>query len=282
MSSAAAFRLVSFCGIKGGVGKSLLAVHAACWLHDQGVAVAVLDADPQHTARRWLSRAEPGMIVEAVSPASEDPRGELIDKMELLAAGGFDVVVADGPAAILDNTRALLALSDLAIIPAGPGVEDLYIAGKTARLAEQEGKLRREPVKSLLVMNRVQRRTHVGREALGAAASLGIPVAEAVLGHRAAYADANGAGSVVTRMGPSAKEAAGEIEQLMTELFAGVLAGRVNHQAQDDHDQDERTDERDGCPAGERTGGRADDRRRPAGPIGGRAAVDAGGLRDAA
>ena len=251
MNSAASCQLVSFVGIKGGVGKSLLAVHAACWLRDQGVSVAVLDADPQHTARRWLSRAEPQMVVEAINPGSEDPRGELIDKMELLA-GRAAVVVADGPAAILDNTRALLALSDLAVIPAGPGVEDLYIAGKTARLAEQEGKLRREAVTARLVLNRVQKRTHVGREAMNAAASLGLPVASAVLGHRAAYADANGAGSVVGRMGPSAKEAAGEIDELMAELFAGLL-----NQTKDDHDdQDQRTDGRDGGAAGQRTGGR--------------------------
>lgn len=211
--------LTAFVGIKGGTGKSLLAAHAAAWLHDRGLRVGVLDADPQHTIRRWLARAEPEIPVAAIDPGSDDPRGSIIELVQQLTAD-CDHIVADGPPALIEHTRALLAVADLAVIPSGPSAEDLHIASKTARMAEQESAVRRgDPLRVQLVLTRVQPRTNVGRDAIDAVHSLGFPVLRVVIAQRTAYADAPGAGSVVDRLGPSARDAAAEIEALFLEIF---------------------------------------------------------------
>lgn len=218
----------AFVGIKGGTGKSLLAVHAAVWLRDRGLSVGLLDGDPQHTARRWLARAAPEIPVAAIDPGNNDPRGEII-RLARRLSNECEGIVADGPAGSIEHTRALLTLADLAVIPAGPSAEDLHIARKTIGMAEQESGIRRgDPLVVKLVLTRIQHHTRVGRDAIEAAADLGVSVTTTTLTQRTAYADSPGAGATVGRMGPPARSAAAEIDALMRELFSLTTLG-VDH-----------------------------------------------------
>jgi len=209
--------LTSFVGIKGGSGKTLIAVHYAVWMHDNGKSVAVLDCDPQHSAKRWLAEVCPELEVAAIDPQRTDVRREIFDKATEIE--DFDEIVCDGPAFSIEHTRAILTIADFAVIPSGPSAEDLHVARRTLKLAEQtREKGRKLPLATKIVLTRIVQRSHVGRDAIEAASSI-CRVANSIISQRSAFADSIGQGNVVSKMGSGAQKAAEEMQSLCRELF---------------------------------------------------------------
>ena len=136
-----------------------------------------------------------------------------------------DVVIADGPAGLKELTRALLLVSNLALIPCGPSVLDVRAASEAIRVVKQAQSIRGGASEPLLVLNKVQARFRLSRELSDAAARLDIPTAQATVGLRQAYPDAVGQGSVVWRMRPKATAAAEELERLFTEIQTRLQYG---------------------------------------------------------
>ncbi len=207
--------LMSMTNSKGGVGKSTLAVHFAVWLHEQGRRVILLDCDLQSSSSQWITEVEPG--VRVVSSHTPD---EVIEQSPVLQKEA-DIVVADGPAGLAELTRALLLVTDVALIPCGPSVLDLRAASAAIRVVKQAQSIRGGAPKPLLVLNKVQERHRLSRELKEASANFGIPTAPTTVGLRQAYADAVGQGSVVWRMGSKTKTAADELNKLYTEIIDG-------------------------------------------------------------
>jgi chromosome partitioning protein len=178
--------------------------------------VALLDADVQGSAARWLSDALPLVpILPAHTP--DDILGQRVADL----VDQVDVVVADGPAGLAEQTRALLMVADLALVPCGPSVVDLRAAALAVEVLAQARRVRgknRGPA-GMLVMNRVQIQTRLGREVVDAAADLGLPVAQTIIRLRTAYADAAGQGCTVWEMGSAAADAAADLDQLFTEVM---------------------------------------------------------------
>jgi len=213
---------VAIVNSKGGVGKSTLAVHTAVWLREQGWRVKVIDADAQASTTSWLKRAAPEIHVEQLNDS-----GAILARIPHYA-GEADAVVADGPAALSATTAALVGCADLALMPVGPSMMDVYASYATARLvykvrfhAKREGLPR-----AFTVLNRVQPRTRLERVTATAVTKYGFPTASTVLHLRQAYAEACGRGSVVWRMGTAGRAAAEEIAGLFSEVFGGADVGR--------------------------------------------------------
>lgn len=208
--------LIATTNSKGGVGKTTLAVHLAVWLHERGNKVVLVDCDVQESSSAWVAEAEPGLIVVRLHTPDE-----ILEELPELLADS--TVVADGPAGLAEQTRALLLLAELALVPLGPSVLDLRAAAQAVRVLEQARKVRRGAGPSgLLVLNRLQARTRLGREVAEAASDLNIPVAQSLLSLRQAFADACGQGTVVWRMGAHARAAAVEMEKLLEEIWASA------------------------------------------------------------
>jgi chromosome partitioning protein len=204
--------LIAIINSKGGVGKSTLAVHLAVWLHDRGQRVVLLDCDLQRSSSQWIAEAETG--VRVVVFHTED---EVIEQAPVLQREE-DIVVADGPAGLKELTRALLLVSDMALIPCGPSVLDLRAASEAIRVVKQAQSIRGEAPRPTLILNKVQPRYRLSRELQEASANFGIPTASATVGLRQAYADAVGQGTVVWRMKGGAATAAEELNRLFTEI----------------------------------------------------------------
>lgn len=206
-------KLIALTNSKGGVGKSTLAVHLAVWLKEQGLNVALIDADVQRSSSRWLTGMEPEILVACLHNPDD-----IIEQAPRLKEAS-DVVVADGPAGLAEQTRALLLIADEAIIPVGPSALDLQAAEQAVRVVKQAQQIRMGLPRALLLLNRVQGRTRLAREALEAVDMLGLPVVSQPIHLRTSFADASGQCSVVWRMGAPAKDAAEELFRVFEEVM---------------------------------------------------------------
>ena len=214
--------LVSCC-LKGGVGKSTLAVHVAGELADRGRAVVLIDADRQGTGALWAEQGE-GLFFQVET----DPLDDDADDAELSAwcarivkRGEGRTVVLDIPPHVGPVNQAALALADLALIPVTASLADIHAAAETiAMLGAVRAETGGSP-KAMMVANRVQARRTSGRDLPALLSDFGEPVGPAI-GDRAAFADAILSGETVSRFAPRSK-AAEEIGALVDQV-EGMLS----------------------------------------------------------
>lgn len=210
--------IVTFANTKGGVGKSTLAVHLAVWLFDRGAKVALLDADRQLSASQWVAEVEPKITVTTASSPEE-----VLSQLRGLDET-HDFVIADGPGGLNDSSRTLLILSDLAIFPISPSILDLRSVSEATEALKYAQQINGGKTSGRLVLNRMRTRDKISRELKEAAPTLGVDVAMSHIRDLQPYRDAAGQGSVVTRMGRKAADAAQEMTQLFVELMTDKLA----------------------------------------------------------
>jgi chromosome partitioning protein len=125
-----------------GTGKTTIAVHLARAIQVNGLRSVVMDADPEGAAQDWRGRSPRGYNPPPVVPVI-DPSVVRPDVRRL--ALGYDVVLLDGPSQERDMTRAILSVSDVALIPFHPSTFGFNGTGSFfKRVAEraQRGRLR--------------------------------------------------------------------------------------------------------------------------------------------
>jgi len=198
---------------KGGVGKSTIPVHFTVWLAEQGLKVALVDADVQGSSTVWLHEAAAEInILRLQTP------DDVLDRIPKIQSE-FEHIVVDGPAGLSVVTRTILLLADITFLPCGPSVLDLRAVNDAIRVLRQVQHIRKGAPKAVLVPNKLQVQYRLSLEFLETAKSLEIPTATG-LRLRQAYADAAGQGTVVWRMETrSSQEAASEIKTLFKELM---------------------------------------------------------------
>ena len=174
-------------GQKGGVGKSTIAVHLAAELLRRGRAVVLVDADRQRSASTWAARAVHGLRIEVT-----DDRARLLE----LAQTPGDVVV-DCVGAVDELHLVSLFAADRVVLPCGPGMLDLAALRATANLVAQARAMRRsDDPQAVVLLNRVDPRTLIAREAMAIVAELGLPIVGTVRAS-VAVSDAPGQGRLV-------------------------------------------------------------------------------------
>ncbi len=146
--------IIAVGNLKGGTGKSTVAVNLACALAASGRPSVVVDADPQLTATQWLARRPlPASVHEA--PVT-DPAGApawLDDLPRLAAANRF--IVLDLPAVLGATMAAAFLLADLILIPTSASALDLAATTRTLhRVARAQAERRGLPPLVLLVPTR--------------------------------------------------------------------------------------------------------------------------------
>jgi chromosome partitioning protein len=185
--------VIAFGALKGGVGKSTLAVNVASALVADGLHVELLDADEQATAVAWAEGADAGLPVAVHAlPATEqtDPR-RWLDAV-LARRDQVDMLVLDLPPQLGGVARAALAVADLLVVPVTASGVDIASTARVLELVREAREVRGDGrPRSLLVPSRVDRRTASGREVEAVLHDFGEPVGPAV-GQRSAHVDAFG------------------------------------------------------------------------------------------
>jgi chromosome partitioning protein len=179
--------IVAFANLKGGVGKSTLAVNVAGALAPHS---ALIDADPQATASAW---AEADLLPFPVLTAPLTGNNVEAWIAEALALEARYVIV-DLPPMLGDATAAALAICDLAAVPVSPSGADLKATNRAVELIEQAREARGDgKPRALLIPSKVDRRTGAGAEIEAVLHDYGEPVGP-VVSQRVAQVDAFTAG----------------------------------------------------------------------------------------
>lgn len=205
-----------FANEKGGVGKSTLATSFAVYLHDAGRRVAVLDADKQMHTARALAEVEPKIRVGTLFEAN------LIPKTIRNLAKEYDDVVADAPARLDDEARALMVVAETVIFPMEPTIKSLRSTKASIEVLSFAREITGgKPEFAWVVINKAKKRTRLLREIEEAATGLGLTVAKTVIRDLQAFPDADQQGKCITRLkgeSPSADKAKSDLLSFFDEI----------------------------------------------------------------
>lgn len=205
--------LIATVNLKGGVGKSTLAIHLAAWLSNQGKTVAVIDADPQGSASIWTRAALP-QVPSFLLQNHESFLGEAAK-----IASEYNVVIADSPANLSELSRFILFVADITLVPFCPSDLDFQSTRAAILFIKQVQVARNGLPKAIVVANKIQAHTRLSKELLGLSDIAGIPLATNSIKLRQVYADSPGQKTTVFSMGIRAQEAAKEMKILFEEVI---------------------------------------------------------------
>jgi len=214
--------------LKGGVGKSTLAVNLACETFSKRRSVILVDADAQGTASYWLGLGRLPIRGEAMPLENQRDADRWIRRVIALR-NEVDLVIIDLPPHIGAATEAALVIADLFIVPVTASGADILATEKALTLLKEARRVRGDGKPACLVVpSKVDRRTAAGREVEEALKQLGEPVTPAIC-QRTAFVDSFSAGEWIGDFAPESL-AATEIETL-AESVQRVLKWRRDERA---------------------------------------------------
>jgi chromosome partitioning protein len=189
---------------KGGSGKSTISVHLAVAAQIGGLRVAIVDLDPQATARKWGDKRE------APEPEVVGDHAERLPQLvEAAAANGADLLIIDTAPNADRASLAAARAADLVLIPCRPAAFDLDAIEATRDLAE----IAKKP--AWVVLNSAPIRSAITEEARRGLEEKGARVAPQVVHVRVAYSHSVIDGRTAMEFEPDGK-AAEEIKALLT------------------------------------------------------------------
>jgi chromosome partitioning protein len=186
--------LIAVGNLKGGTGKSTIAVNLACALAADGDSVVLVDADAQGTATDWHAGERLPVPVESLPLGGERDAQRWVSRVIRLKAGA-DHVVVDLPPQVGSGIASALLIADLFVIPVTPSGVDLRATGKALDLLRRARAVRggSRPA-CMLVPSRVDRRTAIGRRIHATLERFGLRVGPAIR-QRSAHIEAFEAGA---------------------------------------------------------------------------------------
>lgn len=217
-------KLVAVGNLKGGTGKSTIAVNLACALHADGHKVVIVDADAQGSATDWHAGNRLPVGVESLPLGMERDAQKWVARVLNLKAA-YDEVVVDLPPQVGSGIASALLIADLFVIPVTPSGVDLRATGRALDLLRRARAIRgADKPACMLVPSRVDGRTSIGRRIQTTLEHFGLSVGPAIR-QRAAHADAFDAGAWI---GGHAPGSPGDREfRLLKDQIEEVL-GRVD------------------------------------------------------
>jgi chromosome partitioning protein len=191
--------VIAVLNLKGGCGKSTIAINLACELAASSGSVLLLDNDSQGTASHWLSHGRLPVQGEFM-PLENDEDGERL--VHAVAGRNERYVVLDAPAHVGAAALAAGKIADLVLVPVTASGVDLVATRAVVDVIRQARAQRRSSApKCLIVPSKIDRRTDAGRRIDEQVRQFGETVGPSVH-QRTAFVDAFGAGQWIGDFAP--------------------------------------------------------------------------------
>lgn len=205
--------LLALAGLKGGTGRTTLAVALAAEAHARGRRTLLVDLDPRGDAHAW------SMMAGARAPRTLELSGDPLAAAECLRglAFGHDLTVLDTPSdpEVLD---AVLEVAELVLLPCRASPMDAWACADAAKAC-----LRARAINPRLmfavVPNAIDPRTQLATTLQRDLESLGLPVLELAIAQRVGHPEAMIHGSTASLDEPESRAAA-EIRELLDAIEA--------------------------------------------------------------
>lgn len=163
-------KIISVCNLKGGAGKSTVAVNFACGLHEHtGETCVLIDADRQGTSKAWGAGGTlpiPVLTLTLDEARAEDrfPGMIWISSVKALADENAFIVI-DLPAGLQYSLAAVTTVSDLILVPVNPSGLDFHSTRQFIDLIRKSRDLRGTGKPDcIIVPNRIDARTGIARD----------------------------------------------------------------------------------------------------------------------
>jgi chromosome partitioning protein len=193
--------LIAVGNLKGGTGKSTIAVNVACALVQDGCDVVLIDADGQGTATDWHAGHRLPVRVESWPLGGERDAQKWVARV-LALKPCVDRIIVDLPPQIGSGIASALLIADLFVVPVTLSGVDLRATAKALDLLRRARSVRgAEKPACMLVPSRVDRRTVIGQRIHATLERFGLKVGPA-LRQRSAHIEAFDAGAWIGAHAP--------------------------------------------------------------------------------
>jgi len=209
--------ILSVGNIKGGVGKTTLAINLAIVRSNAGKDVLLVDGDEQHTAITFTElRAEqlgkPGYTAVSL-------QGSALRTQVRQLAPKYDDIIIDVGGRDTGSLRAALTVSDTLLIPVQPRSFDIWAVDHMAELVKEAREIN-PPLRALALLNAADAQGTDNADAKEALQDVpGITLLPLIIGRRKAFPNAASGGKAITEHTPKDAKATGELHALLKVLF---------------------------------------------------------------
>lgn len=208
-------------GIKGGSGKSTVAVNLTIMRALAGRDILLVDADDQETATDF-SNMRSDTRDNGAGYTCIALRGVAIRTEVIKMAPKYDDVIIDCGGRDTTNQRAALSVADCFLVPFVPRSFDVWTLDKVGQLVE-EARAVNPDLRAVVFLNRADHQGHDNEDAAALLRDMeGLRLIDAPLGNRKAFAHAASSGLGVVEYKPRDGKAIGEIERLYDSVFNTV------------------------------------------------------------
>ncbi|MFD2937619.1 AAA family ATPase [Spirosoma flavum] len=212
--------IISFNSIKGGVGKSTLAVNFAAWLVREGYDVLLVDGDEQETASDFTAWRE--QTLGNTGYTLVNMTGANLRKQVEQMRSKYDHIVIDTGGRDTTSQRAALSVADVSMIPFAPRSFDLWTINKVIEVIDEIQAIRTEPIIPYAFLSRADIRSADNREVAQALSDFQqITFLTHPICNRKAFSNAAGVGLAVFEVEQPDLKAVSEINALFNHVLHG-------------------------------------------------------------